>query len=121
METISCPSHRRATALPLPAKVTSTKWFTETAQTARQPTAHPEVRLGPDSSLRRTSPEHRAGRESSGFPAPLPLSHALLWQWSAQQASTLRATLCQVPSLLDRLEKTANPVQLPVRLGHSQI
>lgn len=65
METISCPSHRRATALPLPAKVTSTKWFTETAQTARQPTAHPEVRLGPDSSLRRTSPEHRAGREST--------------------------------------------------------
>lgn len=52
METISCLFHRRATALPLAAKVTSTKRLTETAW---QPTAHAAVRLGPDSPLEPTS------------------------------------------------------------------
>lgn len=115
MEIISCLSHRRATALPPPAKVTSTKWLTETAW---QPKANPAVRLGPDSSLRRTS---RAQSGEERALVSLPHSHALLRQWPVQQASTLGATLCQVPSLLDRLGKTANPVQLPARLGHSQL
>lgn len=114
METISCPSHRRATALPPTAKVTSTKWLTETAW---QPTAHPAVRLGPDSSLRQTS-RAQSGEERALISLPLSHSHALLW---LPPYSTLGATLCQVPSLLDRLRETANPVQLPVRLGHSQI
>lgn len=112
METISCPSHGRASALPPPAKVTSTKWLTETAW---QPTAHPAVRLGPDSSLRRIFSAQN-GRESSCFPAPLPLPRSAL---AVACAASLHSRGHIVSGGLDRLRKTANPVQLPIRLGHT--
>lgn len=77
METISCLFHRRATALPLPAKVTATNWLTEPAW---QSTAHPAARLGPDSSLERTSrAQSRKENDSAHFPAPPSLYGALLW------------------------------------------
>lgn len=99
METISCPSHRRVTALPPSAKVTSTKWLTITAW---QATAHPAVRLGPDSALRRTSRAQSRETESSRFPAPLPLPPSALAVTCAAGA-----TWCQVHSLPNRLGETA--------------
>lgn len=119
METISCLFHRRATALPLAAKVTSTKRLTETAW---QPTAHAAVRLGPDSPLEPTSRAQSKKEMRALVPCP-----ALTLPSSALAEAGHRASphghIVSDASLLGRLgggggpKGTAKPIQLPVRLG----